>query len=136
MILGTLLVTFVCYVVGVATAAGGIDNPIAVIPEFFALMFLAGVFAVVFSTAAFVVSVLLTWLRAKRFFPAWLPVFAVPLVTFLVVVLLYGRTREMSFVAVVTGLAFVYFGIYWTLLTSSGAVIDLLRRKFSGQKTS
>ena len=136
MILGTLLVTFVCYLLGLATAAGGIDNPMAVVPEFLALMFLAGVFALVLSTASFVASVLLTWLRARRYFPAWLPVFAVPLVTFLVVVLLYGRTRDMSFVAVVTGLAFVYFGIYWTLLTSSGAVIDFLRRKFSGQKTS
>ena len=134
-ILGTLLVTFVCYLLGLATAPAGIDNPIAMIPEFLALMFMAGVFAVVLSTASFGVSVLLTWLRTKRHFPVWLPVIAVPLVTFLVVLLLYGRTRDMSFVAVVTGLVLVYFGIYWTLLTSSGAVIDFLRRMFSSQET-
>jgi hypothetical protein len=135
-ILGTLLVTGVCYLFGLATAPRGIDTPVAVIPEFLALMFTAGVFAVFLSTASFVVSVLLTWLRTKRHFPAWLPVIALPLVTFLVVLLLYGRTRDMSFVAVVTGLAFLYFGIYWTLFTSSGAVIDFLRWKLSSQKAA
>jgi hypothetical protein len=135
-ILGTLFVTFVCYVFGLATAPHGIDTPVAVIPEFLTLMFMVGVFAVILSTASFVVSVLLTWLRAKRRFPVWLPVAAIPLLTFIVVLLLYGRTRDMSFVAVVTGTAFVYFGIYWTLLTSSGAVLDFFRRKLSSQKTA
>jgi hypothetical protein len=80
--------------------------------------------------------VFLTWLRAKRRFPAWLPVVGVPLLTFIVVLLVFRETRDMSFVAVVTSLAFVYFGIYWTLLTSSGAVIDFFRRKLSIQKTA
>ena len=130
-IFGTLLVTFVCYVIGLATAPHGIDTPVAVIPEFLTLMFMAGVFAVIVSSASFLISTLLNWLRTKRSFPAWLPVLAIPLFTFAVVVFAFGQTRGLSFVAVVTGTAFVYFGIYWTLLTSSGAVLDFCRRKLS-----
>ena len=135
-ILGTLFVAFVCYVVGLATASEGIDIPVAEIPFFLMLMFMAGVFAVGASTASFLASVLLTWLRTKQHFPSWLPVLAVPLVAFVVVALAFGRTKGMDFVAVVTGSAFVYFGIYWTLLTSSGAVLDFLRRKLSRHKTA
>jgi hypothetical protein len=134
--LGTLFITFVCYVVGLATAPEGIDTPVAEIPFFLMLMLMAGVFAVVASTASFLTSVFLTWLRTKRRFPAWLPVVAIPLLTFIVVLLGFGRTRGMDFVAVVTGSAFVYFGIYWTLLTSSGAVLDFLRRKLSRHETA
>jgi hypothetical protein len=130
-ILGTLLVTSVCYMVGLATAPQGIDTPVGVIPEFLMLMLMAGVFAVIASTASFVISALLTWLRTKQQFPAWLPVVLMPLLTFVVVLLGFGQTRGMDFVAFVTGLAFVYFGIYWILLTSSSAVLDFARRKFS-----
>jgi hypothetical protein len=94
-------------------------------------MFMAGVFAVIVSTASFLTSVLLTWIRTKRRFPAWLPVFVIPLLAFIVVLLAFGRTRDRGFVGVVTGAAFVYFGVYWTLLTSSGAVLDFCRRKLS-----
>ena len=135
-IVGTLFVTFLCYVIGLATAPEGIDTPVAEIPLFLMLMLMAGAFAVVASTASFLTSVLLTWLRTKRRFPAWLPVLAVPLLTFVVVLLAFGRTRGMDFVAVVTGSTFVYFGIYWTLLTSSGAVLDFLRRKLSRHQTA
>jgi hypothetical protein len=135
-ILGTLLVALVCYVIGLATAPHGIDTPVAVIPEFLSLMLMAGVFAVIASTASFLISVLLSWLRAKLRFPAWLPVVGVPLLTFVVVLPAFGRTRDMSFVAVVTGTAFVYFGVYWTLLTSSGAVLDFFHRKLSSQRTA
>ncbi len=135
-ILGTLLVALACYVIGLATAPHGIDTPAAVIPEFLTLMFMVGVFALVASTASFLISVLLTWLRTKRHFPAWLPVVTIPLLTFVVVLVIFGRTRDMSFVAVVTGMAFVYFGIYWVLLTSSGAVLDFLRRKLFRQKAT
>ncbi|MGZ4974156.1 MAG: hypothetical protein ACXWDN_15450 [Limisphaerales bacterium] len=134
-IIGTLLVTLACYIVGIATATHGIDTPVAVIPEFLMLMFMAGVFAVIASTASFVISVLLTWLRAKRQFPAWLPVIVIPLLTFIVVLLAFGQTRGMDFVGLVTGLAFIYFGIYWALLTSSSAVLDFARRKFSRERT-
>lgn len=135
-ILGTLFVALVCYIVGLATAPQGIDTPVAVIPELLILMFMAGVSAVIVSTASFVISALLTWLRMKRQFPAWLPVIVIPLLTFVVVLLAFGQTRGMGFVALVTGLAFVYFGIYWTLLTSSGVVLDFFRRKLSNQKTA
>lgn len=133
-ILGALLVTMVCYIIGLATAPQGIDTPVAVIPEFLILMFMAGVIAVIASTASFVISALLTWLRTKRHFPAWLPVIIIPLLTFLVVLLAMGQTRGMDFVALVTGMAFVYFGIYWTLLTSSSAVLDFARRKLSRER--
>jgi len=133
-ILGTLLVTFVCYVVGLATAPHGIDTPVAEIPLFFMLMFMACVVAVVASTGSFLISVLLTWLRSKRHFPAWLPVVAIPLLAFVVVFVIYGQTKDMVFLTVVTGGVFVYFGIYWTLLTSSSAVLDFFRRKLSRPK--
>jgi hypothetical protein len=133
-ILGTLIVTLVGFVIGLATAPQGIDTPVAVIPEFLMLMFGAGFFAVLVSTASFLLSALLTWLRTKRNFPAWLPVIFVPVLTFVVVRLVFGQTKGMSFVATVTGTAFVYFGIYWTLLTSSGAVLDFLGRKLSFQR--
>jgi Na+/H+ antiporter NhaB len=135
-ILGTLLVALICYLIGLATAPHGIDTPVAVIPEFLMLMFMAGGFAVIASTASFLISTLLTWLRTKRRFPVWLPVVVVPLFTFIVVLLGFGETRGWDFVAVVTGSAFIYFGIYWTLLASSGAVLDFLRRKLSSQKTA
>lgn len=135
-ILGTLLVTLVCYIVGLATTPQGIDTPAAVIPEFLILIFTAGVFAVIASTASFVISALLTWLRTKRQFPAWLPVIVIPLLTFVVVLLGFGQTRGMDFIALVTGLAFVYFGIYWALLTSSSAVLDFVRRKLSSERTA
>jgi len=135
-ILGTLLVTLVCYLVGLATAPQGIDTPAAVLPEFLMLMLMVGVFAVIASTASFVISALLTWLRTKRQFPAWLPVIVIPLITFVVVLLAFGQTRGMDFVALATGLAFVYFGIYWTLLTSSSAVLDFARRKLSRERTA
>jgi hypothetical protein len=133
-ILGTLFVTFVCYIIGLATASGGIDTPMAEIPLFLMLMFMAGVVAVSASTGSFLISVLLTWLRSKRRFPAWLPVIAIPLLAFVVVFLIHGQTKDMAFVAIVTGAVFVYFGIYWTLLTSSSAVLDFLRRKFMGEE--
>ncbi|MBA4147555.1 MAG: hypothetical protein H0X66_05530 [Verrucomicrobia bacterium] len=133
-ILGTLLVTLVCYIVGLATAPQGIDTPAAVIPEFLMLMFVTGVFAVAASTGSFVISTLLTWLRTKRPFPVWLPVVVIPLLTFVVVLLAFGQTRGMDFVALVTGLAFVYFAIYWTLLTSSSAVLGFARRKLSRER--
>jgi drug/metabolite transporter superfamily protein YnfA len=135
-ILGTLFVTFVCYIVALATAPHGIDTPVAVIPEFLTLMFMAGVVAVVASTGSFLLSVLLMWLRSKRHFPAWLPIAVIPLLALLVVLLIFGRTKDMGFVAVVTGGVFLYFGIYWTLLTSSAAVLDFIRRKLSGQKAA
>ena len=135
-ILGTLFVALVCYVIGLATAPHGIDTPMAMIPEFLTLMFMAGVFALVVSTSSFLISVLLTWLRTKRHFPAWLPVIVVPVLTYIAVLLAFGRTMDMAFMAAVTGAAFVYFGIYWTLLTSSAAVLDFLRRRLSSQKTA
>ena len=135
-IVGTLLVALVCYVVGLATAPHGIDTPMAVIPEFLTLMFLAGAFAVSASTGSFLISLLLTWLRTKRHFPVWLPVMLVPVLTFIVVLVVCGRSKGMSFMAVVTGAAFVYFGIYWGLLTSSAAVLDFLRRRVSSQMTA
>jgi hypothetical protein len=133
-ILGTLLVALVCYIIGLAAAPHGIDTPVAVIPEFLMLMFMAGVFAVIASTASFLISVLLTWLRTKRRFPVWLPVVVVPLFTFIVVLLGFGETRGLDFVAVVTGSAFIYFGIYWTLLTLSNALLDFARRKLSRER--
>ena len=135
-ILGTLFATLIFYVVGLATAPNGIDTPVAVIPEFLMLMCIAGVFAFVASTGSFLISILLTWLRSKMRFPVWLPIAVIPLVAFLVVVLIYGRTKDMRFMSVVTGGVFVYFGIYWTLLTSSAALLDFIRAKLSGQKTA
>jgi hypothetical protein len=133
-IFGTLLVTLVCYIIGLATAPDGIDTPVAVIPEFLGLMFMAGFFAVMISTVSFVISVLLTWLRSKWPFPVWFPILAIPILTF-VIVLLVSRPTDLSLVALVTGAAFIYFSIYWTLLTSSGAALDYFRIKFSNQKT-
>lgn len=135
-ILGTLSVACGSYLVGLATAPGGIDNPVGVIPEFLTLMFTAGVFAVMVSSASFLVSVLLTWLRTKRRFPAWLPVALVPLVTFVVVLLGFGKSRGLDFAAVVAGLALVYFGIYWAVLVCSSAVLDFLARKFSRRSSA
>ena len=134
-IFGTLFVTFVCYVLGLTTAVHGIEMPAAEIPFFLTLMFMAGVVAVTASTGSFLISVLLTWLSSKRHFPAWLPIIAIPLLAFVVVFLMFGQTKDMIFVAVVTGGVFIYFGIYWTLLTSSSAVLDFLRRSLSRQRT-
>ncbi len=135
-ILGTLLVTFVCYVVGLATAPEGIDTPVAEIPFFLTLMFMAGVVAVSASTGSFLISVLLTWLRSKRHFPGWLPVIAIPLLAFVIVFLIWGQTKGVVFVAIMTGAISLYFGTYWTLLTSSSAVLDFLRRKLIREKTA
>jgi hypothetical protein len=135
LIVGTLSVTFMCYIVGLTKSSDSFDTPAAEIPLFLYLMFMAGIFAVIASTSSFLISVLLTWVRMKRHFPAWLPVVIVPLLTFVVVVLIFGRTKDMAFVALVTGLAFLYFGIYWTLLLSSAAVLDFVRHRFSRPKT-
>ena len=135
-ILGTLMVTLVFYVIGLASSPQGIETPVAVLPEFLALMFTVGVFAVLVSTASFLLSVLLTWLRTKRNFPAWLPVVTIPVLAFVVVLLVFGRTIDKGFVAAVSGAAFVYFGTYWTILTSSGAVLDFFSRKFWNRKTA
>lgn len=133
-ILGTLAVTFVFYVTGLATAPHGIDTPVAVVPEFLMLMFMAGVVAVTASVGSFLISVILTWLRSLRRFPVWLPVVLIPLLTFVVVLLIYARSKDMVFMTTVTGAVLVYFGIYWTLLTMSGAALDFLRRKLSRRK--
>ncbi|MDB6021605.1 MAG: hypothetical protein JWQ04_1462 [Pedosphaera sp.] len=135
-ILGTLLFTFVCYVAGLATAPHGIDTPVAVIPEFLMLMFMAGLVAVIASTGSFLISTLLTWLRTKRHFPAWLPIAVVPLVAFLIIFLIFGRTKDLAFIAAGAGGVFVYFGIYWTLLTTSAAVLDFIFRKGSRSEAS
>ena len=135
-ILGTLLVTFVCYLLGLVKAHNSFDTPAAEIPFFLTLMFTSGVFAVIASSASFLISVLLTWLRTKRPFSVWLPIILVPLLTFIVILPAFGRTRGFDFVWAATGLAFLYFGIYWTLLTSAGAVIDFLRRIFSRRTTA
>ena len=130
-IFGTLLVALVCYIIGLARAAHGIDTPAAEIPFFLTLMCMAGLFALIASTGSFLVSTLLTWLRAKRHFPAWVPVVAIPLMTFGFVLPVFGRSKGLDFVAVVTGAVFIYFGIYWALLMSSAAFLDFFRRKFS-----
>jgi hypothetical protein len=135
-ILGTLFVTFVCYLLGLAKAHDSFDTPAAELPFFLSLMFMSGIFAVIASTVSFLISVFLTWLRTKRRFSVWLPIVVVPLLTFIVVLPVFGRTRGLDFVWVATGLAFLYFGIYWTLLTSSGAVLDFLRRIFSRRTTA
>lgn len=54
--------------------------------------------------------------------------------TLVVVLLSHGLRNDLSFVAAVTGTAFVYFGIYWTLLTSSGVVVDFVRRQFRARR--
>jgi hypothetical protein len=133
-IFGTLFVAFVCYLAGLATAPQGIATPFAVIPEFLMLMFTVSVFAVIVSTSSFLVSALLQWLRSKRHFPVWLPLLLIPVLTFLLVLVMFARTRGMAFVALITGMTFMYFGVYWTLLTSSAAVLDFLRHKLSRQK--
>lgn len=133
-ILGTLLVTCMCYLIGLANAPHGIDTPVAMIPEFLSLMFMAGVVAVAASTGSFLISSFLIWLRAKRQFPAWLPIFVIPTVAFVTVFLIFGRTKDMIFVTVLTGAVFVYFGVYWTLLTSSSAVLDYVHQKLSNRE--
>jgi hypothetical protein len=128
---GTLLFTLVCYFFGLATSSYGIDTPAAVIPEFLALMFMASVFAVAVSTGAFILSTLFQWLRSKWHFPVWLPLIIVPPLTFLVTLLVFGRARGLEFAALVTGMSFLFFSIYWTLFVSSGAVLDFIRHKLS-----
>jgi len=133
-ILGTLLVTVVCYVVGLTNDPHGIDTPVAEIPLFLTLMFMAGIFAVIVSTGSFVLSTLLQWLRPKLHFPVRLPPFVVALLTFMVMLLRFGADGDVAFVALVTGMSFVYFGIYWTLLTCSAAVLDFFQRKLLSRK--
>lgn len=128
-ILGTLLVTLVCYIVGLATDSKGLDTPVAEIPFFLSLMFMAGVAAIIASTSSFLISIFLLWLRSKRPFPFWLPILMVPLLTSVFVLLIFGSAKDMQFMAATTGMAFVYFGIYWTILMSSSAVLDFLRSK-------
>ena len=132
---GTLLVAFVCYIIGLTTAAGGIDTPPAEFSLFLMIMFMTAVFAVMASTASFLVSVFLTWLRTKRPFPVWAPILLVPVLTLAIILPIFRKTQGIDFVLVVTGVAFVYFGIYWTILTSSAAVLDFLRQSFF-RKTS
>ena len=127
-ILGTLLVAVICYAVGLANVPNGIDTPAAVIPEFLALMFVAGILGVAASTGAFLISIFLQWLRSKWTFSVWLPLLLVPSLVFLVTLLTVGPTRGMDFVVLVTGMAFLHFGIYWTLLSLSGVFLDFFRR--------
>ena len=134
--LGTVLVTVVCYFIGLTRSHDSFDTPAAEIPLFLMVMFAALVLAAIASAGSFVISVFLTWLRTKRPFSAWLPVFIIPVLTFLATLPVFGAARGIDFVWTVTGLTFVYFGIYWTLLTSSGALLDFLRKKFSKQTTN
>ena len=129
-ILGTLLVTAVGYFAGLVTSPGGIENPVAVIPEFLSLMLMCGAYAVIASTCSFLISVLLQWVRSKWLFPVWLPLIVVPLVTLLVTLPLFEQTRGLPFVELVTGTAVIYFGIYWLVLATSAAVLNYLKRKW------
>ena len=132
-IFGSLLVALVCYAFGLSTATHGIESPFAVIPEFLSVMFMVGFLAVIISTVCFLISVLLVWLRAKCHFPAWIPVVGVPIVAF-VVLLAFRGASDMRFGALMAGLSFVYFGVYWTILTLSGVVLDFLCRMVSNKK--
>jgi hypothetical protein len=130
-ILGTLGVTLAGYVWGLSTTPDAMDTPVAAFAAFLGVMIMTGLFAVGASTGCFLVSVLLSWLRSQKQFPVWLPVILVPTVTFFFMLLLVWGTQDLSFVGLVTGLVFVYFGVYWTLLTFSGAVLDFFRRRFA-----
>ena len=132
---GTVLFAAACYLILLATAPEGIENPVAGIPEFLMLMFMAGVFAVAVSTGLFLISVFLTVLRSKRSFPVWLPVLIVTLVAFAAACLALAGTGDWASIVFLTVASFVYFGTYWTILTSSAAVLDFFRRKFSRTKT-
>ena len=135
-ILGTLLVTLVCYVVGISTTPDGIDTPAAEVPAFLMLMLTVFLAAITASTGSFVISVFLTWLRTRWKFPAWLPVLVIPSLAFLVLFLIFGRSKDIGFIGLLTGAVFFYFGLYWTLLASSSALLDFLRRKLWKQKAA
>ena len=124
-ILGTLLVAAVGYIIGLSTAPKGVNTPASVIPDFFKLMFTAGVVAVIVAATSFLVSVFLMWFRTRRLFPLWLPLLVVPALACFVV-LFFG---DLEFVATMTSASFIYFGVYWTLLLSSGAVLDFLHQR-------
>ena len=129
-ILGTLLVTAVCYISGLGAEPHGMNTPVAVVSGFLKLMCAAGVLAVIASATLFLLSVFLMWFRTKRRFPLWLPVVIVPLLACFVV-LFFG---DLELVATMTSAAFIYFGIYWTLLISFSPLLDFLRRMRSSER--
>jgi drug/metabolite transporter superfamily protein YnfA len=133
-ILGTLFVAFAIYAVGLLTSSDGIDTPVAEIPAFLMWMLMASVVAVVASTGSFLITAFLQWMRSKRHFSVWLPIVVMPVLTFLIVYLTCIQTKDMAFMASVTGGIFVYFTIYWIVVNSSAAVLDIIRRKLTGQK--
>jgi hypothetical protein len=118
------------YAVGLYQSVdGGLDTPVAEFTFFMTLMFTIGLFAVAMSIGSFAVSTLLIWLRTKRRYPLWVPVLAVPLVTLFVVLMVFGGNRDLNFMEFATPLTLVCFGVCWTLLAFSAAVLDFIRRK-------
>ena len=126
LIVGALLVMMACYLFGIATSSDGIDNPVAVVPEFLMLMFLTGCVAVAVSTGCFLASTLLTAIRSKRPFKPWLPVVLSPIFGFPIAYSLFGRSDSQTFALVVAFALSACFALYWTVLVSSGALVDFL----------
>ncbi len=125
-IFGSLFVTFSCYIITLIMNPHGIDNPIGIIPEVLALMFTAGLFAAGVSIASFVLSIILTWIRSKKRFHLILPILVTPILTFVIVSLIF---REISEKGVFTTVVLcLYFGVYWIALASSDVVIALFRK--------
>ena len=133
-VLSTLLVTLVCYVLAAATSPHGAGNLLEPMPSFAAFMFAGFVVALIAAAGSFLLSIVLTWLRSKKHFPGWLPVAIVPLVALVVLLLLFGQVQYTIFIAIVTGSVFVCFGIYWTVLASSPAVLGFVRRQLCREK--
>jgi hypothetical protein len=134
-ILGTLGVMLAGYAWGLSTTPDAMDTPVAAFAAFLGVLIMTALFAVGASAGCFLVSVLFTWMRSQKHFPVWLPVIFLPTVTFFFMLLLFWGTQDLSLVGIVTGLVFVYFGVYWTLLTFSGAVLDFIRRRLAERKT-
>ncbi len=133
-VVSTLLVTLVCYALAAATAPHGAGNLLEPMPSFASFMFAGFVVALVAAAGSCLLSVVLTWVRSKKHFPGWLPVAIVPLVALVVLLLLFGQVQYTIFIAIVTGTVFVCFGIYWTVLTSSPAVLGFLRRQLCRER--
>jgi hypothetical protein len=117
----TMIVSALCYVAGVATAPHAAGSVLDPMPSFTRWMLVGFALAVFGSFSAFIVSLVMTWVRKRWAFPRLVPIVVVPLLAFIAMLLFFGQVEHTIMIVLTTVATFAWFGIYWTVLTFSCA---------------
>ncbi len=123
LISGILLLAAVLYGFGLATAPSGVDNPVAVIPEFLFWMLIAFTGALACSTLCFLTTCLFQWFRRKFGIPAWLPPLLVSPIALTVSAAIWWPNERAAAWGFGWGFS-LSFASYWSIVASSNVVAD------------